>query len=188
MQTRLEEILEKGKEKVPYGKTADYIPELGRRDPNHLGICVFTKDGKKYQAGDSQIRFTIQSISKVINLVAALEQRGFDYVFSKVGMEPSGEAFNSLVELDLTSSYPFNPMTNSGAIAIASFLQPIMDFEEMLDFSRRLCMDPEITLDEAVCRSEMSHASRNRAIAYLLERSLKMYLHHVHLEKIQKTT
>ena len=169
MQTRLEEILEKGKEKVPYGKTADYIPELGRRDPNHLGICVFTKDGKKYQAGDSQIRFTIQSISKVINLAAALEQRGFDYVFSKVGMEPSGEAFNSLVELDLTSSYPFNPMINSGAIAIASFLQPIMDFEEMLDFSRRLCMDPEITLDEAVCRSEMSHASRNRAIAYLLE-------------------
>lgn len=169
MQTRLEEILEKGKEKVPYGKTADYIPELGRRDPNHLGICIFTKDGKKYQAGDSQIRFTIQSISKVINLAAALEQRGFDYVFSKVGMEPSGEAFNSLVELDLTSSYPFNPMINSGAIAIASFLQPIMDFEEMLDFSRRLCMDPEITLDEAVCRSEMSHASRNRAIAYLLE-------------------
>ena len=62
-------------------------------------------------------------------------------MFSKVGMEPSGEAFNSLVELDLTSSYPFNPMINSGAIAIASFLQPIMDFEEMLDFSRRLCMD-----------------------------------------------
>lgn len=169
MQTLLEEILEKGKEKIPYGKTADYIPELGRADKNRLGICIFTRDGKQYRAGDTSTRFTIQSISKVINLAAALERCGFEHVFSKVGMEPSGEAFNSLVELDLTSSYPFNPMINSGAIAVASFLEPIMDFEEMLEFSRTLCQDPGITLDEAVCQSEMSHASRNRAIAYLLE-------------------
>ena len=169
MQTLLGEILEKGKEKIPYGKTADYIPELGRADKNRLGICVFTRDGKQYRAGDTSTRFTIQSISKVINLAAALERCGFEHVFSKVGMEPSGEAFNSLVELDLTSSYPFNPMINSGAIAVASFLEPIMDFEEMLEFARNLCQDPGITLDEAVCQSEMSHASRNRAIAYLLE-------------------
>ena len=101
--------------------------------------------------------------------LAALEVCGFDKVFAKVGMEPSGDAFNSLVKLDLTSNYPYNPMINSGAIAVASYLMPVVSFEEMLQFSRKLCLDAEIILDEKVFQSEMTHSARNRAIAYLLE-------------------
>ena len=85
-------------------------------------------------------------LSKVISLAAALEVCGFDKVFAKVGMEPSGDAFNSLVKLDLTSNYPYNPMINSGAIAVASYLMPVVSFEEMLQFSKKLCLDAEIIL------------------------------------------
>ena len=105
----------------------------------------------------------------MISLAAALEVCGFDKVFAKVGMEPSGDAFNSLVKLDLTSNYPYNPMINSGAIAVASYLMPVVSFEEMLQFSKKLCLDAEIILDEKVFQSEMTHSARNRAIAYLLE-------------------
>ena len=119
--------------------------------------------------GDTQVRFTIQSISKVITLAVALEKCGFYKVFEKVGMEPSGDAFNSLVKLDVSSDHPFNPMINSGAIAITSYLLPLVSFDDMLEITRQLCMDPDIVMDGNVYQSEMNHLSRNRAIAYLLE-------------------
>ncbi len=169
MQSILEQALSKGREKIAFGEVASYIPELKNADKNHLGICIFTRDGERFQAGDTRERFTIQSISKVISLAVALEICGFDRVFAKVGMEPSGDAFNSLVKLDLSSNYPYNPMINSGAIAVASYLMPLISFEEMLKFSRRLCLDPGIVLDDKVYRSEMTHSARNRAIGYLLE-------------------
>lgn len=169
MQSILEQVLSEGREKIAYGEVASYIPELKNADKNHLGICIFTRDGERFQAGDTGERFTIQSISKVISLAVALEICGFDRVFEKVGMEPSGDAFNSLVKLDLTSNYPYNPMINSGAIAVASYLMPLISFEEMLNFSRRLCLDSGIVLDEKVYKSEMTHSARNKAIGYLLE-------------------
>lgn len=154
---------------IAFGETASYIPELGQVDKNQLGVCIYTGDGKKENIGDTDIRFTIQSISKVITLAVALERCGFYKVFEKVGMEPSGDAFNSLVKLDLSSNYPYNPMINSGAIAIASYLTPIISFKKMLEITRKLCMDEQITLNADVYLSEMSHISRNKAIAYLLE-------------------
>lgn len=165
----LKQAIEEGRKEIIHGETASYIPELGNVDKNHLGVCIYTRDGEIYKTGDTDIRFTIQSISKVISLAAALEVCGFDKVFEKVGMEPSGDAFNSLVKLDLSSNYPYNPMINSGAIAVASYLMPRLSFEEMLLFSRKLCLDPDIVLDEKVYLSEMTHSARNRAIAYLLE-------------------
>ena len=84
-------------------------------------------------------------------------------------MEPSGEAFNSLVELDLNSNKPFNPMINSGALTVSSLLLPEFSFEEMTEYARKVCLDSEIEMNEAVFQSEMSNVSRNRAIAYLLE-------------------
>ena len=165
----LETALEKGREIIPEGNVATYIPELGKADKNKLGICICTPDGSVYRAGDTDTRFTIQSISKVISLAVALETCGFETVFGKVGMEPSGEAFNSLVELDLNSNRPFNPMINSGALTISSLLHPEYTFKQMTEFARKLCLDPSIELDAAVFQSEMSHLSRNRAIAYLLE-------------------
>ncbi len=90
-------------------------------------------------------------------------------VFENVGMEPSGDAFNSLIKLEGSNSHPYNPMINSGAIAVASFIEPKVSFEEMLKLARCFCQDDGIVLDEKVYGSEMSTVARNRAIAYLLE-------------------
>lgn len=169
----LREILKRavgeGREEIAFGETASYIPELGRVDKNQLGVCIYTAEGRKESLGDTDVRFTIQSISKVITLAVALERCGFYKVFEKVGMEPSGDAFNSLVKLDLSSNYPYNPMINSGAIAIASYLTPIISFRKMLEITKKLCLDEQITLNTDVYLSEMANISRNKAIAYLLE-------------------
>ncbi len=161
--------MEEGRKEIPFGETAAYIPELGRIDKNKLGVCIYTKNGKRYGVGDTRVRFTLQSISKVISLAVALECFGFEHVFKKVGMEPSGDAFNSLARLDVYSDTPFNPMINSGAIVIASYLAAEIPFEKMLEITRKLCLDENIVLDEAVFQSEMNHIARNKAIAYLLE-------------------
>ncbi len=168
MQKILGEAVCNGRQMTGLGKTASYIPELGMVNKDYLGVCVYTKDGKCHKSGDADVRFTIQSISKVISLAVALECCGFEEIFDRIGMEPSGDSFDSLVKLDLTSDYPSNPMINSGAIAIASHLVSKVSFEEMLTFTKRLCLDEEIILDEKVYQSEMSHISRNKAIAYLL--------------------
>lgn len=161
--------MEIGRTEIPKGKVADYIPELGKARKDALGVCIVLNDGTCIKQGDTNIRFTIQSISKVISLSKALELHGPDVVFGTVGMEPSGEAFNSIVELDLNSNKPYNPMINSGAIATESLLIDYCSFEDMLDFTRRLCSDPEITLNRQVYLSEMDTCDRNRAIAYLLK-------------------
>ena len=168
--TVLEEALEIGKKEIPKGNVATYIPELGKADKNQLGIFIYTADGRKYAIGDTDKRFTIQSISKIINLALVLESFDNNLVFQKVGMEPSGEAFNSLIDLDINNNNrPFNPMINSGALTVASFLLEKFTFEDVLKITRQLCMDPDIGFDEDVYNSEMNNISRNRAIAYLLE-------------------
>ena len=169
IQSILEQAVVRAAPAVKYGEPASYIPELGKADKRQLGVCVWTLEGGRFAAGDTQVRFSIQSISKVISLAAALERCGFELVFGQVGMEPSGDPFNSLVRLETSESHPSNPMINSGAIAVDSYLAPVLSFEEMLAFTQALCMDRDICLDERVYRSEMSNISRNRAIAYLLE-------------------
>ncbi|MBR2620659.1 MAG: glutaminase, partial [Firmicutes bacterium] len=140
IQAILEEAMEKGREAIPYGEVASYIPELSKADNNHLGLCIYTKDGRRYSIGDTNVRFTIQSISKIITLAVALESYGFDEVFEKVDVEPSGEAFNSLIDLDLSSNKPLNPMINSGALTVTSMLLPKVTFSEMKIFAKKLCM------------------------------------------------
>ena len=167
--TILDEAFEYAKDYIPNGEVATYIPELGKADPHNFGVSILSKSGNRYNKGNTDVRFTIQSISKIISLGIAIEKFGRDAVFSKVGMEPSGEAFNSLIDLDMNSNKPKNPMINSGAITITSMLLDHITFEEILDFIRKICMDPEIKLNEDVFRSEMSTISRNRSIAYLLE-------------------
>lgn len=169
MQKVLEEALAIGKKYIAQGKCASYIPELARADENNLGICVLTRSVDKYTAGDIKTRFTIQSISKVISLAIALEHCGFDKVFEKMSMEPSGDAFDSLLKLDMASEKPFNPMINAGAIATIGYLLPELSFEDMLAYTRRVCMDNGIVVDEKVYESEMTHCARNRAIGYLLQ-------------------
>ena len=164
----LKDALSLGYKAIPYGEVATYIPELGKADKNALGIAVRLNDGDLITAGDCSTRFSIQSISKIITLLVALERFGANAVFDRVGMEPSGEAFNSIVELDTASGKPYNPMINSGAIAIADLILDSTNFTEMLDISRKLMMDPDLTLNEKVFRSEMKNCARNRAIGWLL--------------------
>ena len=169
LQKILDEAVTLGRGVLSAGKTADYIPELAKANPAQLGACIRMTDGTCYVSGDVEQRFTLQSISKLITLAVALELKGFSYVFSKVGMEPSGDAFNSIIKLDTAGDRPFNPMINSGAIAVTSLVQSDCRFSELLKWSRRLCLDPDITLDEAVYYSEESTGTRNRSIAYLLK-------------------
>lgn len=168
--TILDNALRIGKGVTRYGKVAAYIPELAKKDKNKLGICLYTTiDGDRFEVGNTEDRFTIQSIAKVMALCLALETFGAGCVFDHVEVEPSGEAFNSLVELD--NNRPFNPMINSGAITVASMLEGRYSIEEMQKYMQDVCEDPEIAIDEAVFESEMATCARNKAIAYLLKAS-----------------
>ena len=139
IQTVLTQAVAASRPAAELGQTASYIPELSKVDKHHLGACVFTSDGGRYSAGDTKVRFSIQSISKVISLAVALELCGFETVFAQVGMEPSGDAFNAMGKLEAAGSSPSNPMINAGAIAVDSYLEPKIAFDRMLDFTRKLC-------------------------------------------------
>lgn len=151
------------------GTVANYIPELARADPAWFGISVVTTDGQVFEVGDCQQSFTIQSVSKPFVFGLALEHWGRDFVLGKVGVEPTGEAFNSIV-LDEQSNRPFNPMVNAGAIATAD-LVPGADFPErvrnLLAMFNRYA-GRELHLDQSVFMSERSTGHRNRAIAHLM--------------------
>ena len=151
------------------GDVANYIPELTHADPAWLGLALVTVDGHVYQAGDSRQAFTIQSISKAITYGKALEDRGLDFVVSRVGVEPSGEAFNS-ISLEPESGRPLNPMINAGAIATTGMIEAQADNEPMdaiLQTFTRYTGRP-LEIDEKVYRSESETGHRNRAIAHLL--------------------
>ena len=104
------------------GKVADYIPELSKADPNDFGIAIATVDGEVYSVGDANKSFTIQSVSKPFMYGYGLEHYGRETVLKHVGVEPTGEAFNSIV-LDEVANRPFNPMVNAGAIAVAELMR-----------------------------------------------------------------
>jgi glutaminase len=151
------------------GRPADYIPELGKADPSLFGIALATIDGKLYTVGDTDCAFTIQSVSKPFMYGYALQHYGREAVLQKVGVEPTGEAFNSIV-LDEVANRPFNPMVNAGAIAVAELMAGETQQERvdnMLSLFSRLC-GRKLNIDEAVYRSELVTGHRNRAIAYFM--------------------
>ena len=151
------------------GEVATYIPELSTADPDAFGVCLVTADGRTFEAGDCDRPFTIQSISKPFTYGMALEEFGATKVFEHVGVEPSGDVFNS-IELQNGSNRPYNPMINSGAITVTALLHKRYGnrtFEYLLDrFS--LIAGRQLSLDCSVYESEQRTGHRNRAIAYLL--------------------
>lgn len=151
------------------GAVADYIPELAKANPDWFGICIATVDGRVYQVGNYAQEFTIQSVSKPFVYGLALEDHGRDYVLSKVGVEPSGDAFNAIV-LDEQFNRPYNPMVNAGAIATAGLIKgdnPAERMNRLLELFRRYT-GRDIRLDVSVFVSERTTGDRNRAIAYLM--------------------
>lgn len=169
MQEAVRLAWEFGHRDLSRGRVADYIPELGKADPGQLGLCVKTIDGQTVECGDVEQRFTMQSICKVVSLAAALQSVGEEKVFAHVSMEPSGDAFNSIIKLDTVSNRPFNPMINAGAISVVSLLTQRFSFRQLLELVRKLCQDDQISVDEAVYQSETATGNRNRAIGYILK-------------------
>jgi glutaminase len=150
------------------GAVADYIPELGKADPDHFGISLATIDGHVYEVGDSRLPFTIQSISKPFVFALALDTLGAAQVESEIGVEPSGDPFNS-IRLN-ADNHPFNPMVNAGAIACSGLIHQAKGdgaFECIRKALGRFA-GRELGVDEAVYASESATGDRNRAIAYLL--------------------
>jgi glutaminase len=153
------------------GAVANYIPELGKADPNHFGISLATIDGYVYEVGDSRMPFTIQSISKPFVFALALDTLGAERVESAIGVEPSGDPFNS-IRLN-ADNHPFNPMVNAGAIACSGLIRDAEGdgaFEHIRRALGRFA-GRELDVDEAVFASESSTGDRNRAIAYMLRNS-----------------
>jgi glutaminase len=151
------------------GAVADYIPELVLAKPEWFGICVVTKDGQIFEVGDCDQLFTIQSISKAFVFGLALEDHGREYVNSKVSVEPTGEAFNSIV-LDEATNRPYNPMVNAGAIATTDLIKGQTGTERLKRllemFKRYTGRDHDINVP--VFLSEKATGYRNRAMAYLM--------------------
>lgn len=151
------------------GTLPDYIPELARVEPDSFGIALATAAGHEYSLGDAEQPFTIQSISKALTFCLALELAGPTAVKARVGVEPSGDAFNA-IEFDPVTRRPYNPMVNAGAIAISGLLYDVLGenaFELVLErFSA--AAGRRLALDEAVYRSESETGHRNRAIGHLL--------------------
>jgi glutaminase A len=148
------------------GVVASYIPELAEAEPDLFGIAVATTDGSLYEAGDARVPFTLQSISKPLTYALALERLGAEAVHARIGVEPSGDAFNSIA-LAPGSGMPSNAMVNAGAIAAASLVSEQLSFDDVLAAYGRFAGRP-LGVDEQVYLSERETGHRNRAIAHLL--------------------
>ena len=155
------------------GKVANYIPALAEVDPDQFAMSVTLFDGTSYHIGCAQTRFSIQSISKVFTFTQALNIYS-KALYKRVGKEPSGNPFNSLVQLEYEHGIPRNPFINAGAIVvtdtlISHFQESVKAFEHILGFIRAVADDESIDFDPVVCESEYQHGFRNMALANLMK-------------------
>jgi glutaminase len=185
------EIADEMRQRPDRGEAATYIPELAQVDPKAFGLVVIDNEGNIAAGGDSETPFSIQSISKVFTLTLALGKVG-DRLWQRVGREPSGSPFNSIVQLERERGIPRNPFINAGAIAITDLIlsghQPREALGEILRFMRFLADDSSITIDEAVAASEQRTGFRNIALANYMKSfgvldnpvdfTLGVYFHH----------
>ncbi len=177
------------------GRVADYIPELAQVDPARFGIAVALADGRLLTAGDAAVPFSIQSISKVFTLAIALGRLG-DQLWARVGREPSGHAFNSILQLEYEKGIPRNPFINAGAIVVTDAIlcghAPREVLGELLTFIRTAAGDDDIHINQKVARSEAETGHRNMALASFLrahgnllnpvEKTLGTYFHQCAVE------
>ena len=152
------------------GEVAAYIPELSKANPAWFGISVVTTDGQVFNVGDTAQKFTIQSISKIFSYGLALEDHGREVLLEKVGVEPTGDPFNSMIRLDEGSHRPYNPMINAGAIATTSLLKgygPTEKLNRMLNMFERYT-GHDVFIDMPTFMSERATGHRTRAMAHLM--------------------
>jgi len=170
LQNKLQQLLLSQKNEVNSGQVAEYIPALAKVNPELMGVCVATIDGKIVGAGDYQQAFSIQSISKVFGLVMAMNRLG-DSLWQRINMEPSGQPFNSIIQLEWEKGIPRNPVINAGALLIADVLASHYSSSKLAFRSnmRMLAGDESIQIDQEVYQSELSHGNRNAALTYLMK-------------------
>jgi glutaminase len=187
----VKEIAQDMAQRPDRGEVATYIPELARVDVKAFGLVVITDDGEVAAGGDADARFSIQSISKVFTLTLALGKMG-DRLWRKVGREPSGSRFNSIVQLEFEQGIPRNPFINAGAIAVTDSIlsghRPRETLGDILRFMQFVAEDSSITIDEAVAASEQRTGFRNIALANYMKSfgvldnpvdfTLGVYFHH----------
>jgi len=175
------------------GKVASYIPELANVPADQFGMAVVDISGAVYSVGDAGKRFSIQSISKLFALTLAFQREG-DSLWTRVGREPSGNPFNSLVQLEREAGIPRNPFINAGALVVTDMLasRSVNAAQSLVDFVRRLAGVPDITYNTRVAQSEISTSSRNAAMAHFMKsfgnlhnkvgEVLHAYCHHCAIE------
>jgi glutaminase len=151
------------------GQVANYIPALAKVDPEQFGVALATVDGNVAEAGDSGVPFSLQSITKLFALILALPAQG-ERLWTRVGKEPSGNAFNSLVQLEHEEGIPRNPFINAGALVVTDVLHSLTGgaCRSIRDFLREESGDPAIDLDPEVAASEAAHGHRNAALAHFM--------------------
>lgn len=151
------------------GRVADYIPELADVRADHFGMAIVTVDGQTFRTGDADVRFSIQSISKLFACTLAFQLLG-EALWERVGREPSGTAFNSLVQLESERGIPRNPFINAGALVVTDVLcrRFVRAENALVDFIRRITGERDISYDLRVAKSELDHAERNRAMAHFI--------------------
>lgn len=191
----LPQWVEESRQQSAKGTVATYIPELSKAPHDLLGIHIVQQDGFA-SAGEAGYSFTLQSISKVFTLILALMDHGEDAVFAKVGKEPTGDSFNSIMKLELVQpAIPFNPLINAGAIVISSLIKGAALAEKsgrILEFFRKLSGNPQLGYDLDVYRSESQTGHLNRSMAYFLldkgilqgevEEVLEVYFRHCSIQ------
>lgn len=188
-QSILESISQEVSALAGAGKVASYIPELAKVSPDRFGMALITLDGQVFTVGDAQERFSVQSISKVFTLTLAIQQVG-EKLFERVGKEPSGNPFNSLVQLEYERGIPRNPFINAGALVVTDeLLLHLPDAKSaVLNFARHLSRSSDLEYDASVAASERQTGFTNIALANFLkshgnlhhevEAVLDAYFHH----------
>ena len=166
----IDKIRDEVRELWGQGRVADYIPALEKVNPRQFGMAVATLDRQEYSTGDAQVCFSIQSISKVFTLAMVTRHVGDD-IWDAVGREPSGNPFNSLVQLEYEQGKPRNPFINAGALVVTDRLISLYPHpkDAMLEFVRSLCGNDDIYYDKEIARSERLNADRNMSLAYLMK-------------------
>lgn len=168
----LSNILEKNRTYYTQGKVADYIPELGKMDAKAIAFSVVDKNGKIYNSGDVNKKFTMQSISKIIALMVAVTEKGESNVFDKMGYFGSDKPFNHFSNLETTGK-PLNPMMNAGAILTTSLIsgEGEKPFLKVLDMVRYITKNQGIEYNKSVYESEKATGHRNRGMFYIMKNS-----------------
>ncbi|MGM0900835.1 MAG: glutaminase A [Bacillota bacterium] len=169
----LNRLVSEAKKHTKHGEVADYIPALKKANRDDLSVAVYHSDGNCYSAGDIEQKLTLQSISKVLTLALALIDCGEECVFNKVGYEPTGDPFNSIIKLETSrSAKPLNPMINAGALAVTHLIkgESVADrLERIIAFIRDLAGHESITYSEEVAKSEFDTAYLNRSLCYYMK-------------------